>query len=358
MTTIPDKTQFTIGCICALPTESIAVATFLDEEYEGPIEWKELHDNNDYTLGRIDQHKVVIAACPGGQDGVVPAATVARDLARTFPNIRVTLLVGIGGSAPSAKNDIRLGDVVVSRGTSTFPAVLQYDKGKQRQPVEKSTRTSELEGASPSFSDAFDVHSLLNQPPPILLSTCVGLESYHKRKGNGLRADVEAALQGMRKRLQKEYAEPDPSTDVLYRVSHVHKTDDDDDVSQPCCGLVEDTLQARTERDVDEEDVAIHYGPIGSANTLMKNASRRDELSKRYGILCFEMEAAGLMNQLPCLVIRGICDYADSHKNKLWQGYAAMTAAPYTKNLLRRLAPGQVEQTRTMKEVMERRMSY
>lgn len=358
MTTIPDKTQFTIGCICALPIESIAVATFLDEEYEGPIDWKEVHDNNDYTLGRIGPHKVVIAACPGGQDGLVPAATVARDLARTFPNIRVTLLVGIGGGGPSAKNDVRLGDVVVSRGTSTLPAVLQYDKGKQWQPVKRPTSTSEPDGTSQPFSDAFDVHSLLNQPPPILLSTCVGLESYHKRKGNGLRADVEAALQRMRKRLQKEYAEPDPSTDVLYRVSHVHKTDDDDDVSQPCCGLVEDTLQARTDRDVDEEDVAIHYGPIGSANTLMKNASRRDELSKRHGILCFEMEAAGLMNQLPCLVIRGICDYADSHKNKLWQGYAAMTAAAYTKNLLRRLAPGQVEQTRTMREVMERRVSY
>ncbi|PSK58664.1 hypothetical protein B9Z65_6679 [Elsinoe australis] len=114
MTTIPDKAQFTIGCICALIIESIAVAIFLDEEYEGSIEWREIHDNNDCTLGRIGQHNIVIALCPGDQDGLVPAASVARDLARTFPSIRVTLLVGIGGGAPSAKNDIRLGDVVVS----------------------------------------------------------------------------------------------------------------------------------------------------------------------------------------------------------------------------------------------------
>ena len=48
-------------------------------------------------------------------------------------------------------------------------------------------------------------------------------------------------------------------------------------------------------------------------------------------MLCFKMEAAGLMDDFPCLVVRGICDYADSHKNKQWQGYAAATAAAYAK---------------------------
>lgn len=51
-------------------------------------------------------------------------------------------------------------------------------------------------------------------------------------------------------------------------------------------------------------------------------------------ILCFEMEAVGLMNDFKCLVIRGICDYADSHKNKLWQPYAAAVAAAYATELL------------------------
>ncbi|GAB1211414.1 hypothetical protein ATERTT37_000528 [Aspergillus terreus] len=46
------------------------------------------------------------------------------------------------------------------------------------------------------------------------------------------------------------------------------------------------------------------------------------------------MESAGIMDQLPCLVIRGICDYCDSHKQKNWQGYAALAAAAYAKNLL------------------------
>jgi nucleoside phosphorylase len=62
----------------------------------------------------------------------------------------------------------------------------------------------------------------------------------------------------------------------------------------------------------------IHYGLIASGNQVMKNSQTRDRLAKEHGILCFEMEAAGLMNQLPSLVIRGMCDYADSHKNKEW----------------------------------------
>jgi nucleoside phosphorylase len=76
----------------------------------------------------------------------------------------------------------------------------------------------------------------------------------------------------------------------------------------------------------------------------MKDAVIRDRIATQENVLCFEMEAAGLMNQFPCLVVRGICDYSDSHKNKLWQGYAAMTAAMYAKDLLRRLLPSRVEQ--------------
>jgi nucleoside phosphorylase len=66
----------------------------------------------------------------------------------------------------------------------------------------------------------------------------------------------------------------------------------------------------------------------------MKDGRTRDQLAGELGILCFEMEAAGLVDTFPCLVIRGICDYADSHKNKQWQEYAAATAAGYAKELL------------------------
>ena len=78
----------------------------------------------------------------------------------------------------------------------------------------------------------------------------------------------------------------------------------------------------------------IHYGTIGSSKTVVKDSDTREQLKKDLGLLCVEMEAAGLIDHFPCLVIRGICDYADSHKNKRWQPYAAATAAAYAKELL------------------------
>ena len=86
----------------------------------------------------------------------------------------------------------------------------------------------------------------------------------------------------------------------------------------------------------------------------MKDALVRDRLAAEMDVLCFEMEAAGLMNHFPCLVIRGICDYSDSHKNKEWQGYTAMTAAAYAKDLLHRITPNKVEAEKKIEEILSR----
>ena len=94
----------------------------------------------------------------------------------------------------------------------------------------------------------------------------------------------------------------------------------------------------------DRHDPVIHYGLIASGNQVIKHGGTRDKLGQELGILCFEMEAAGLMDNFPCLVIRGICDYADSHKSKQWQGYAAAAAAAYAKELLSVIHPNQVEE--------------
>ena len=98
-------------------------------------------------------------------------------------------------------------------------------------------------------------------------------------------------------------------------------------------------------------DMLVHYGLIASGNQVIKDATLRDTLNKRLGgnVLCFEMEAAGLMNDFPCIVIRGICDYADSHKNKDWQEHAAAVAAAFAKELLSVVSPQEVDQMRTIK---------
>jgi hypothetical protein len=60
------------------------------------------------------------------------------------------------------------------------------------------------------------------------------------------------------------------------------------------------------------------------------------------------------MDSFPCLVIRGICDYADSHKNKIWQPYAAATAAAYAKELLNIIPGAEVTKMPTISEAIEK----
>jgi hypothetical protein len=85
----------------------------------------------------------------------------------------------------------------------------------------------------------------------------------------------------------------------------------------------------------------VHYGTIASANVVIKDGITRERLREEFGCLCFEMEAAGL-NNFPSIVIRGISDYSDSHKNGTWKRYAAATGAAYAKELLSIVPPEQV----------------
>lgn len=75
---------------------------FLDDEHEPP-ELLSQHDTNEYTLGRLGKHNVVIAVLPDGEYGRASAASVAANMRNSFPNIRLGLMVGIGGGAPSEK---------------------------------------------------------------------------------------------------------------------------------------------------------------------------------------------------------------------------------------------------------------
>lgn len=120
---------YTVGWINAISTEQTAARQFLDEQHDQP-EYVSPHDNNSYTLGRIGKHNVVIATLPDGEYGECSAAAVARDMLSSFPNVRVALMVGIGGGAPSPKHDIRLGDVVVSSPAGGDGGVFYYDFGK------------------------------------------------------------------------------------------------------------------------------------------------------------------------------------------------------------------------------------
>ncbi|KAJ3537192.1 hypothetical protein NM208_g6417 [Fusarium decemcellulare] len=326
-----DPKTYTVGWICAIKAEFVAAQAFFDEEH-ADLELVDEHDNNTYALGRIGKHNVVVAVLPKSEYGTTSAATVARDMLRTFGNIRFGLMVGIGGGAPSAEHDIRLGDVVVSSRDKGKGAVFQYDYGKATQDHD------------------FEPTGFLSPPPQLLLTAMHGLEAKYDLEGHQLMAHVERALE-QRPRLRKlRYSRPASDTDRLYRTDVVHP-----DPLKECgaiCSNDATYLVARKERDEDENDPAVHFGLIASANQVMKDATARDKMAASKGVLCFEMEAAGLMNHFPCVVIRGICDYSDSHKNKDWQGFAAMTAAAFAKDLLGRISPTKVEAERPISEAL------
>ncbi|KAI1050892.1 hypothetical protein LB507_009229 [Fusarium sp. FIESC RH6] len=318
-----DAAKYTVGWICALPVESAAALALLDEEYKEIAEVGE-HDSNSYFLGRIHHHNVVIAGLPDGEYGTASAASVANNMLHSFPHVRIVLMVGIGGGAPTENKDIRLGDVVVSSREGQASGVFQYDFGKVLQ--DKDT--------------PFAHTGLLNQPPVILRTAVFSLKTRHKMRGHGLHGLIKQTLENL-PQLNDEYSRPSPDSDRCYRSTFVHS-----DTSKTCeelCGNgTENLVEPRPARKEPDEP-EIHYGQIASGNSLMKDATVRDRLAKEHNILCFEMEAAGLMNHFPCLVIRGICDYSDSHKNKKWQGYASMVAASYAKEVLSMIPKSKVE---------------
>ncbi|KAM6529613.1 hypothetical protein FALCPG4_007743 [Fusarium falciforme] len=326
-----DPQKYTVGWVCAIATEYLAAQLFLDEEHEGP-ESVSVNDSNNYTLGKIGKHYVVIAVLPHSEYGISSAAGVAHDMLHSFPNIRISLMVGIGGGAPSSKHDIRLGDVVVSASSNGTAAVFQYDFGKAVQGQE------------------FQKTGSLNQPPTVLRTAVNGLLTQYKRKGHQLDGSIADILM-KNPRLKKEFQRPESSTDRLYQPGKVHPPGDQSSCAT-ACGSDPSTLVVRQDRTEYEDNPAIHHGPIASSNRLMKDALTRDALAAKKGVLCFEMEAAGLVNHFPCLVIRGICDYSDSHKNKEWQGFAAMMAAAYARDLLRQIPPNKIEAERPIGEVL------
>ncbi|THW30043.1 hypothetical protein D6D22_10716 [Aureobasidium pullulans] len=383
-----DPQEYTVGWICALTTEYTAARVFLDREHDPPKpECIAASDDNAYTLGEIANHKIAIAVLPHGEYGTSSAATVATKMLNSFPNIRVGLMVGVGGGAPTAENDIRLGDIVVSSPRGGTGGVYQYDYGKRIQNSEfKST-------------------GHLNQPPSAVLTAMSKLKSRYETDGHRIRESIEAILKS-KPRLKKKYGCPGREHDVLYASNIVHPLDtperdcrescttqshdsinnhkrtvngkgsavpdheqkrddpsrasdtadpkEEDQAHQDTCEVRSPNIVYRQERSLveDEDDPAIHYGTIASGNSLIKDAHLRDELAKKKGIMCFEMEAAGLMNQLPCLVVRGICDYSDSHKNKEWQGYAAMTASAYTMDLLKCIPPWSLEREQRLRDIL------
>ncbi|KAJ5166392.1 uncharacterized protein N7482_005173 [Penicillium canariense] len=299
---------YRVGWICPLEVEQIAAMEMLDEEHERLPQLSV--DTNIYTLGSINNHNVVIAGLP--QAGNCYAATVITQMRMTFPSLKYGLLVGIGGGVP-VKTDhgmIRLGHVVVSEPTGVHSGAVQYDHGKAR-------------------SGYFERKGFLAPPPTVLLNAAREVAIRRQRIQYDPVWENTQRIQTTRRHLRR-FRYPGTTHDHLYRPDYKHQQEGVSCEEGGC-----DPTQ-RIERPLDEDDglfVVVHRGTIASGELVIKDAITRDNLAHEHGVLCFEMEAVGALADFPCMVIRGISDYCDSHKNDMWHGYAAAVAAAYARQL-------------------------
>jgi nucleoside phosphorylase len=323
--------EYTVGWICALQDEFDVATAMLTYEHGVPRDLPD-GDNNAYILGEIEEHKVVLACLPAGRMGTNSAAMVAENMRRTFRSLRFGLLVGIGGGVPNLKNrvDIRLGDVVVSVPDDSYGGVVQYDYGKSEA------------------GDNFRHRGQLNAPPEKLLSFVSILQNFQRRLRNPKNL-VRKYLEELDE-CSDEYGYPQDVEDRLFSADCAHS-----EVSgqmDGCSNCDSTKLLQRKKRK--NSDPVIHLGTIASGNAVIRDSAVRDRINREYGnsILCFEMEAAGLMNSFPCLVIRGISDYADSHKNDHWRYRAIATASAYAKALLSLINSADVSRLPEISKVM------
>lgn len=296
--------SYKIGIICALDVEFDAIHAILDEEH--PSLDKLAGDENTYVFGRIYQHPVVVACASTNTAG--SATLVAKDMMRSF-DIKAGFSVGLGNGVWSEETDVRLGDVIVSQPDKNHGGVVQWD------------------------FDAYLKHGnfrftgMLNRPPDPLFEALRRLNAQHLRRG---------------------FVTSQPLTELLrrlpeWRTMTVNRCDDKLFASDyrhtggRGCGACDVSRIITRSHVRATEDPRIHYGNIASSFGVPQDAMERDRIARDQKVICFETEAAGLMNTFPCVLIRGVSSYGDSHKNDTWQSYAAGAAACYTKDLIRYL---------------------
>lgn len=319
------RKDFAIAIICALPMEADAVEALFDETYDrlGRLYGKQPGDTNAYINGRMDKHNVVLCYMPGM--GKESAASVASTLRISYTEIQLALVVGICGGAPSPSpnRQIYLGDVVIS------DSVVAYDFGRQYPG---------------GFRRKRDVKDTLGRPNQEIRTLLAGL--------NASRSQIEFQQQmllNLYTLQQRETRWKHPGfEDILFDASYLHKHDAPSPYSR--CGCSTDTspydicdealemecqdlkcdknqIIRRRGGTTTLAEASVHIGKVASADTVMKSGEHRDAITREERVLGFEMEAAGVWNNIACIIVKGVCDYADSHKSKVWQCYAAATGA-------------------------------
>ncbi|KAI6350793.1 hypothetical protein MCOR25_010390 [Pyricularia grisea] len=302
--------DFHIAIFCALPLEADAVIALFDQHWDDddPPYVTHAGDPNAYSVGVIGSHNVVLVHMAGM--GKTEAAAAAAHCRASFPSIKLAVVVGVCGVMPYTADgeEIILGDVIISEG------VVQYDLGR-RLP----------EG----FARKKSLQESLGRQSAEIRSQLAKLKGIQRREKLESKMMVYLGAIQCKVRLAAQY--PGVQKDRLFESDYRHITDvklcDD-------CGCNGPQVARNRLKQTEMQHPIIHIGLFASGDTVLKSGKDRDTLAKEEGVIAFEMEAAGVWEILPCIVIKSACDYADSHKMKAWQRYAAATAAACSKALL------------------------
>ncbi|KAL6824649.1 nucleoside phosphorylase domain-containing protein [Trichoderma sp. SZMC 28015] len=331
------REDFQIAIICARPLEYDVVSLLFDKFWDDDESYGRARgDMNSYTNGRMGQYDVVLVLLPNM--GTVAAAGAAASFRSSYPNLQLAFLVGICGGVPrSGENEIHLGDVIISK------SAVQYDLGKQYHKA---------------FVIKDTVDDSLGRPNRNIRSLVASFETEHIRDQLQQKAclylkDLQSAA--AKRRRPQNYKYPGINNDKLFFATYRHKhrgrqpcpfCDDPTDIfceqaAKVSCidlGCDETQLVKRTDLEMrgSTGDPEIFVGRIASGNSVMKSGEHRDKIAEEQKVIALEMEGAGVWDEIPCVIVKGVCDYADSHKNDLWQRYAAATAASVMKAVLGR----------------------
>jgi nucleoside phosphorylase len=326
------RRQFEVAIICALPIESDAVQGLFDRfwDEDGDPYGKAPGDQNSYTTGVIGNHNVVLAYMPGMGKGY--AASVAASFRSSFGGIRLALVVGVCGGIPKPNNcDLFLGDIVIS------DEVVVYDFG--RRLPDKFIRRDTTGSGIPNQ----EVRTFLAK-----IKSWIGHPRLRKKTAHHL---------GLLQQRTNNYQHPGRDQDKLFQPAYHHKHYGSSSCKRCARGGICKKARVATCEELqcdhghliirspptrpsqgNHELFEIHFGRIASGDTVMKSGEDRDSIAHQENVIAFEMEGAGVLGNLPCIIVKGVCDYADSHKDKTWQKYAAGSAAACMKALLEQWA--------------------
>ena len=229
MSSIPiTHKDYSVAWVCALPLEAAAAKAMLDKTH--PQLLQSPGDNNTYTLGEISGHNIVVACLPSVVYGPISAATAAAHMRTTFPSIRFSLMVGIGGKV---QNDIRVGDVVVSKPTGALGGVVHYDYGKT------------------VAGGVFHQTGIMNQPPQVLLSAITQL---HADEILGNNKGVAGVILDANVEMKSAFSRPADEQDWLFDPAYDHPEGEDT--------CIKCDRRYPIHREPTSDEPQIHYGLI------------------------------------------------------------------------------------------------